>query len=52
MDVEVKKVFTLKPFFFCSATKLISYLIKAKIYPLKTVGLLKCKGKRCRNECE
>ena len=34
---------------FRSARKLSSYLVRAKLYPLeKTVGSVKCKGKRCQ----
>ena len=33
---------------FCSARKLSSYLVRAKLYPLeRTVGSCKCYGKRC-----
>ena len=33
---------------FRSARKLISYLVRAKLYPLeRTVGSCKCYGKRC-----
>ena len=50
MDKEVKKVFTLRPMVSsCSARKLSSYLVRAKLYPLeRTVGSYKCKGKRCQ----
>ena len=50
MDKEVKKVFTPRPMvLFCSARKLNSYLVRAKLYPLeRTVGSYKCKGKRCQ----
>ena len=50
MDQEVKKVFTPKPMVsFRSARKLSSYLVRAKLYPLKRkVGSFECKGKRCQ----
>ena len=50
MDQEVKKVFTPKPMFsFRSARKLSSYLVRAKLYPVKRkVGSSECKGKRCQ----
>ena len=36
MDQEVKKVYMPKPMVsFCSASKLSSYLVRAKLYPLK-----------------
>ena len=48
IDNEVKRVFTPKPIIsFGSARKLISYLVRAKLYPTKrTVGSYKCGGKR------
>ena len=50
MDEEVKIVFTAKPMVsFRSARKLSSYLVRAKLYPLKRkVGSFECKGKRCQ----
>ena len=50
MYKEVKKVFTPRPMVsFCSARKLNSYLVRAKLYPLeRTVGSYKCKSKRCQ----
>ena len=50
MDQEVKKVFTRNPVVsFRSARKLSSYLVRAKLYPLKRkVGSFECKGKRCQ----
>ena len=50
MDKEVKRVFTPRPMVsFCSARKLNSYLVRAKLCPLeRTVGSYKCKGKRCQ----
>ena len=50
MDKEVKRVFILRPMVsFCSARKLNSYLVRAKLYPLvRTVGSYKCKSKRCQ----
>ena len=50
MDKEVKKVFT-PPYMvsFCSAQKLNSYLVGAKLYLLeRMVGSYKCKCKRCQ----
>ena len=49
MNEEVKSVFTLAPMIsFCSARKLSSYLVRAKLYPLeRTVGSVQCKGKKC-----
>ena len=49
MDQEVKIVFTPKPMVsFCIARKFSSYLVRAKLYPLKRkVGSFECKGKRC-----
>ena len=45
MDVEVKKVFHPGPMVsFRSAREVSSYLVRAKMYPLKrTVGSFKCK---------
>ena len=50
MDQGVEKVFTPKPMVsFRSARKLSSYLVRAKLYPLKRkVGSFECKGKRCQ----
>ena len=50
MNEEVKSVFTLAPMIsFRSARKLRSYLVRAKLYPLKrTVGSVQCKGKWCQ----
>ena len=50
MDQEVKKVFTSKLMVSLpSARKLISYLVRAKLYPLeRKVGSFKCKGKMCQ----
>ena len=49
MNNEVKKVFTPKPMIsFCSARKMSSYLVRAKLYPEeRTKGSFKCGGKRC-----
>ena len=50
IDQEVKKVFARKPMVsFRSARKLSSYLVRAKLYPLKRkVGSFECKDKRCQ----
>ena len=41
MDQEVKKVFTPKPMVsFRSASKLSSYLVRVKLYPLKKSGFI------------
>ena len=50
MDVEVKKVFHPGPMVsFRSAREVSSYLVRAKMYPLKrTVGSFKCKKSRCQ----
>ena len=50
IDQKVKKLFTPKPMVsFRSARKLSSYLVRAKLYPLKRkVGSFECKGKRCQ----
>ena len=53
----MKKVFTLQPMVsFCSACKLNSYLVRAKLYPLqRTIGSHKCKSKQsqvCNNIME
>ena len=50
MDVEVKKVFYPGPMVsFRSAREVSSYLVRAKMYPLKrTVGSFKCKKSRCQ----
>ena len=47
--IEAQRVFTPGPMItFCSARKLSSYLVRAKLYPLeRTVGSCKCYGKRC-----
>ena len=47
MDKDVKRVPTSQPVVsFCSAHKLNSYVVRAKLYPLeKTLGLWKCKSK-------
>ena len=47
-DQEAQRVFTPGPMItFCSARKLSSYLVRAKLYPLeKTPGSCKCYGKR------
>ena len=44
---DVKNVITPAPMiYFFSARKLISYLVRAKLYPLeRTVGSVQCKGK-------
>ena len=49
MDQEAQRVFTPGPMItFCSARKLNSYLVRAKLYPLeRTVGSCKCYGKLC-----
>ena len=49
MDQETKNDFTPGPMAtFRSARKLSSYLVRAKLYPIKRiVGSIKCKGKRC-----
>ena len=48
-DKKVKKVFTLKPMIsFCSARKLSSYLVRAKIFPIeRTFRFKNCDSKRC-----
>ena len=48
-DQEAQRVFTPVPMItFCSARKLSSYLVRAKLYPLeRTAGSCKCYGKRC-----
>ena len=50
MNEDIKNVFTPAPMnSFCSARKLSSYLVRAKLYPLeRTVGSFQCKGKRCQ----
>ena len=50
MNEEAKKVIIPGPMISLhSARKLISYLVKAKIYPIEqTVGSFKCSGKRCQ----
>ena len=50
MVQEVKKLFTPKPMVsFRRARKLSSYLVRAKLYPLKRkVGSFDCKGKGCQ----
>ena len=47
---DVKSVFTpASVISFCSARKLRSYLVRAKLYPLeRTAGSVQCKGKRCQ----
>ena len=49
MDQEAQRVFTPEPMItFRSARKLISYMVRAKLYSLqRTVGSCKCYGKRC-----
>ena len=49
MAQEVKRTFTPQPAVsYQSERKLNSYLVRAKLYPIKRkVGLCKCKGKRC-----
>ena len=46
----MKRVSTPRPIVsFCSACKLTSYLVRAKVYALeRTVGSYKCKAKRCQ----
>ena len=50
MNEEAKMVFTPGPMIsFCSARKLSSYLVRAKLYPIEwTVRSFKCNGKRCQ----
>ena len=50
MNEEVKSVFTPAPMIsFHSARKLSSYIVRAKLYPLKrTIGSVQCKGKQCQ----
>ena len=50
MDQETKNVFTPGPMAtFCSARKLSSYLVRAKLYPIEQIfGSYKFKGKRCK----
>ena len=50
MDEEVTKVFYLEPMVsFRSAKKVSSYLLRAKVYPLKrTVGSFKRKKRSCQ----
>ena len=50
MGKEVKRVSISQPMAsFCSARKLNSYLVRAKLYPLeRTVGSYKCKCKQCQ----
>ena len=47
---EVKEIFTTGPMVsFRGAKKLVSYLIRAKLYPLeRSVGLFECNGKQCQ----
>ena len=49
MNDEVKKTFTPSPMIsFCSSRKISSYIVRAKLYPLRrTVGSSKCGKKRC-----
>ena len=49
MDKEAKIVFTPGPMAtFCSAHKLSSYLVRAKLYPIEQiVGSHECKDKCC-----
>ena len=50
MNVEVKQTFTPCPMIFCrSFRKLISYLVRAKLYPMERI--LGSKG-CCKNRCE
>ena len=48
MNDEVKKTFTLSPMIsFCSSCKISSFIVRAKLYPLRrTVGSCKCGKKR------
>ena len=50
MNEDGKSIFTPVPMIsFCSARKLSSYLVRAKLYPLeRTVSSVQCKGKRCQ----
>ena len=50
LNKEVKKIFTPDPIVsFRGARKLGSYLVRAKLYPLKkSVGSFKYNGKRCQ----
>ena len=50
MNEKAKKVIIPGPMISLhSASKLISYLVKAKLYPIEqTVGSFKCSGKRCQ----
>ena len=47
---DIKSVFTpASVISFCSARKLRSYLVRAKLYPLeRTAGSVQCRGKRCQ----
>ena len=49
-DQEVERVFTPGPMAsFCSARKISSYLVQAKLYPLERhVGSFKCGGRHCQ----
>ena len=49
MNDEVKRVFTAKPMVsFRSSSKICSYLVRAKLYPIeRTVGSFRCGSKRC-----
>ena len=51
LNKEAKNVFTPGPMIsFCSARKLSSYLVRAKLYLIeRAVGSFKCNGKRCQN---
>ena len=53
MNDEVKRVFTPKPMVsFMSSRKISSYLVRAKLYPLKrTLGSFKC-GNKCCEVCQ
>ena len=49
MNDEVERIFTPKPMVsFRSSRKIISYLVRPKLYPIKkTVGSFRCGSKRC-----
>ena len=56
MNAEVKQMFTPVPMFsYRSATKLSSYLVRAKLYPIDRILGSKDCGKKCEvcvNVCE